>query len=316
MIKHCFKLIWNQKRKNFYIIIELFFLFTVLLISSVYLIDKYQLYNDGVGANIENRFFLRIISKDYTRTNLKENLVKLQQEIESLPDVEKMSYSQYSIPYIWSMCRSSMNYDSNYVGTVIREVDENFINVFDIEMITGENLKNDWVGADTPIIIDRKAAVALFEYPENAIGKKVNIDGGKKIIGVYDMLKRNEYEENYPSCFFLPDFKSAYEMDIVVKYREGTLPNLSVLSKLVFTYFDKELFDIRYASTMEAKKDNILAGTNIEIMMVSFVTVFLVLNIILGMIGIFGYKVKQRISEIGLRRAVGSSPEKLKYCYL
>ena len=38
---------------------------------------------------------------------------------------------------------------------------------------------------------------------------------------------------------------------------------------------------------------------------------FLVINIILGMIGILGYSIKKRKSELGLRRAVGSSAQKI-----
>ncbi len=73
MIRHSFKLIWNQKRKNAYIILELFFFFfVVLLFSSVYLIEKYELYSGGVGATIDDTFFsLRLITKDFSRGDYK-----------------------------------------------------------------------------------------------------------------------------------------------------------------------------------------------------------------------------------------------------
>jgi putative ABC transport system permease protein len=316
MILHSFKLIWNQKRKNAYIILELFFLFVVLLISSVYLIEKYELYTGGVGANIDDTFYMRLITKDFSKGDYKARLMDMQKEIESLPDVKMISYSRSAIPYIWSMSMSGMTYDSNNVVTVIREVDEQFDDVFEIEVLAGQWLENDWQGANTPIVIDIQAAESLFGDKENALGKIVSLDGENKVVGVYRMLKRNEYEENYPSCFLPANFTDMYAMDIVVKYKEGKIPNSSQLSKIVFSYFDKNIFDIRYASTMAAKKQNILAETHVEIVMFSFLAVFLIVNIILGMIGIFGYSVKRRKGEIGVRRALGSSSHKVQYLLL
>jgi putative ABC transport system permease protein len=62
---------------------------------------------------------------------------------------------------------------------------------------------------------------------------------------------------------------------------------------------------------MEAKKQFVNAETHIEVVMVGFFALFLIVNIVLGMIGIFGYSVKVRKSEMGIRRAVGSSSQKV-----
>lgn len=307
MIKHSFKLIWNQKRKNSYIILELFFLFIVLFLGSGYLIEKYEMYQGGVGANIEDAFYMRLITKDFSRGDYKAQLMNMQKEMESFPEVKMISYSENSIPYIWSMNMSGMRYDSTNVGTVMRFVDEQFDDVFEINMLAGKWLETEWQGANMPIVIDIQAAEKLFGSKEEAIHKTVRLYGDNIVVGVYEKLKRNEYEENYPSAFLPADFTNMYAMDIVVKYKKGQLANPSRLSKIVFSYFDKTQFDIRYASTMEAKRKDVVADTHIEIVMVSFVAIFLVVNIILGMIGIFGYSVKRRKGELGVRRAVGSS---------
>ncbi|MDP2235524.1 MAG: ABC transporter permease [Bacteroidales bacterium] len=307
MIKHSFKLIWNQKRKNAYIILELFLLFIVLLTGSIYLIEKYELYTGGVGANIEDTFFMGLMKKDFQRGDYAVVLKNMHRELESLPDVKKVSYSYQSIPYIWSMSSSSMNYDSNYITSVVRAVDENFANVFDLKIIAGSWLEDDYLGANPPIVVDVQVANKLFGTTENAIGKTVTFNGDKQVVGVFQMLKRNEYEENYPACFMPINTKSVYGIDIVLKYKQNTTPNPSQLAQIVHSYFDKNDFAIRYVSTLEAKKAQVNAATHIEIVMVSIFAVFLVINIVLGMIGIFGYNVKVRKSELGLRRAVGSS---------
>ncbi len=316
MIKHSFKLIWNQKKKNMYIVSELFLLFVVLLISSVYLIEKYELYTGGVGANIEDTFHLNMMKKDGKKDDFKDRLKNLHTDLESLSDVKKVSYSYFSIPYIWSMSNSYIKYDSLRCLSIIREVDENFAEVFGIKILAGHWLQNDYQGANPQIVVDIQVAEKLFGSVESAIDKVVEIIGKKQIVGVYQKLKRNEYEENYPSCFFLLDFTDMRGVDVVLKYREGKIVAPSQISKIIFNYFNKEEFNIRNASTMNAKKKEVNSGTQVEIVMVSFVAIFLVVNIILGMIGIFGYSVKRRKSELGLRRAVGSSSQKIHYLLL
>jgi putative ABC transport system permease protein len=311
MIIHSFKLIWNQKKKNAYIILELFILFIVLLVSSVYLIDKYNLYSGGVGANIEGTYYMRLTKKDYKEGNFQQLFRNLKKDLEDLPDVRYVSYSYSSIPYTWFMSMSGMKYDSNNVSTVIREVDEDFINVFEINLMAGNWFEDDYEGSHKPIIIDIQAAEELFGNAENSLQKIVDIDGDYEIIGVYEMLKRNEYEENYASCFMPIDLTSQYRADIVIKFAKGVSVNPSQLSKIVYSYFNEDEFAIRVATPMETIKNEILASTNIEIVMVSVFAIFLVINIILGMIGIFGYSVKRRKAEMGIRRAFGSSASKI-----
>jgi len=317
MIKHSFKIIWNQKKKNVYIISELFILFMVLLISSIYLIEKYELYTGGVGANIEDAFYLNLREKDGQRVDCKDKLKNMLIDLESLPDVKKVSYSYFSIPYIWSMSSSYVKYDTLKTSrAVIREADEHFAEVLGLNILAGHWLENDYEGANPQIVIDIQVAEKLFGSIDNAINKVVEIVGKKQVVGVYEKLKRNEYEENYPSCFFLLDQTNMMGVDVVLKCKDGKMVPPSQISKIIFSYFNKDSYAIRYASTMEAKKREVNSGKRVEIVMVSFVAVFLVINIILGMIGIFGYSVKRRKAELGLRRAVGSSAHKIHYLLL
>lgn len=311
MIKHSFKLIWNQKLKNTYIILELFFLFVILLMSSIYMLEKYELYAEGTGANIDNMFHMRINQKDFKRVDYVDRLSKLRAEIISDPIVEEVSYSYNAIPYIWSMNVNTSTYDSTYVGTVLRNVDENFGEAYNLKMLAGTWFEKDYLSANPPIVIDRLLAEGLFGSPENAINKTLENNGDKLVVGVYEMLKRNEYEDNRASLCSPMDFTKAYAVDMVVKYKEGELAKPSQLARIIHNYFSKDEFAIRYASTMDAKKQDVVAETNIEMTMVGFFAVFLIVNIILGMIGIFGYSVKRRTAEMGIRRAMGSSAQKL-----
>lgn len=193
----------------------------------------------------------------------------------------------------------------------MRRVDENFGDIFGIKMVAGRWFRDDYSTIDPPIVIDIQAAEKLFDTPENALNKTVEIDGKKHVVGVYQMMKRNEYEENFPSCFYPLNQKSLTGFQVVLKYKGTKIPNLARLQRIIHSYFNKNDYAIQAVSTMEARRAEVLSKTNIEIVMVSVFTVFLVVNIILGIIGIFGYNIKQRKSELGIRRAVGSPAQKI-----
>jgi len=316
MIKHSFKLIWNQKTKKFYIILELFILFIILLVGSVYLIQKYELYTGGVGANIEDVFYLRVSDKNFDKSNFKTPLRKIKKELEALPEIKTVSYSHFSIPYIWSMNSNYIKFDTLGVSTVIRKVDEDFGKVFNVNILAGKWFKDDYTGTNSPILIDIQVAKKLFGSAENAINKIVNFEDKKVVIGVYDMFKRNEYETNFPSSFLPIDQKNRSYIDIVIKYKPKANINSYQLSLIINKYFDNKQFIISDASTVSLKKENILEDKHMEILALCVFMIFLIINIILGMIGIFGYSVKQRRAELGIRRALGSSAKKLHFLLL
>jgi putative ABC transport system permease protein len=310
MIKHSFKLIWNQKKKNAWIILELFFLFLVLSISSLYLIEKYKAYNGGVGANVENVFYFNMKQKDYKTDNLEERLQLLRGDLLAIPGVTNVSYCRNSVPYIWSMSMLGASSDtsrSKRISTVERIGDEHFGDLLQLKIIAGKWYKDDYVDIHPPIVLDRKSAEHLYESIDNAIGKTIYLPNPHKVYGVYEFLKRNEYEKNYASFVRPLDQKSLSNVDIIVRFEEGAVMNTLAMSKTIHQHFNKEEYALRYASTMAYKKHNVLSETRVEIVMVVMVSIFLIVNIILGMVGIFGYGVKRRTAEIGVRRAMGAN---------
>jgi len=311
MIKHSFKLIWNQKTKKFYIIMELFVLFLILLVGSVYLIQKYKLYTGGVGVDIEDVFRLSIRSKNYEKSDFTLPLTNIKKELKAWPEIKTISFSYLAIPYLWCNSTNDVRYDSLSIRTSFRNVDENFGKVLGIKILEGKWFKDNYTSAHMPLLVDVLVAEKLFGTVKNALHKIVDFNGKREIVGIYSMYKRNEYGYNAPSSFIPIYQKNRSEVDIVIKFKHKAKINYQLLSNIINKYFDKNQFIITDASTLALKKDDIIKDRHMEIIVIFLFMIFLIINIILGMVGIFGYSVKQRRVELGIRRALGSSAKKL-----
>ena len=94
MIKHLFKLIWNKKKQNFLMIIEMFISFLVIFAVFSLLVFYYHNYKQPMGFDYENVWVVNysppenITSNDSAR--LFFNTVK--QMLRSMPEIKEITF--------------------------------------------------------------------------------------------------------------------------------------------------------------------------------------------------------------------------------
>ena len=64
MIKHLFKLIWNKKKQNFFLIIEMLISFLVIFAVFTLLVYFYQNYKKPIGFDYENVWAVKLFSSE------------------------------------------------------------------------------------------------------------------------------------------------------------------------------------------------------------------------------------------------------------
>lgn len=310
MIKSCFRNIWNDRKRNAYIIVELFILYIILAVSGLNIIDKLTTFYEGTGAEIDNIFYASLHRKDFQNLDTKDDFLSLRDQLMELPGVEDVSLNSDAIPHSWSMSMSRIQYDSLHRNSVvIRNGDENFGNIIRLNMLAGEWYADDFQGAYKPCVIDNMLSETFFNSPEDAVGKRIKYGDEFVISGVIEKLKRNDFEVNMPTVIFPITLDSVWGTEIMVRYEQGVLPDPEAISQTVYGVFSSDDHALRYTSTLDAKRAVINQETKNMLKLIGMVTGFLVLNILLGMIGIFGYNIKRRKEEIGIRRAIGASKQ-------
>nr|WP_320059351.1 FtsX-like permease family protein [uncultured Bacteroides sp.] len=334
MNKKLLKQIWNERRINVWLWVEL------LLVSVVlwYVVDTsyttLSTYFEPRGFDISNTYLINIDaltakSPDYidpsTRTiKPGEDLLQIVERLRHLPDVEAVSVSINSYPYNGSNSGFSARLDTMRVWGICREVTPDFLRVFRYEGANGESP-------------DQLAALLNennFIAGENLLTRDYGLKG-KDILGrsFYlndDTIKtwplvavthpvrygdfRSTYESRYIIILFdqntIADFNEVRvrQCEVCLRTHDNSAPGfidrLRAISNSQFRVGNLFLGDIQ---SMQNIRTMFQMDDMNELRNQAWGIGFLLLNIFLGLLGTFWFRTQQRRSEIALHISCGST---------
>jgi len=318
MIRHLFTLIWNRKKSNFLMITEIFFSFIVLfgvLSLAFYYFDNYQ---KPLGFKYDKVWVMSLRWNQEKPLEIKEIQGRLKQQLKSNAEVEALALASNNVPYTMSQMSGDFHQSNRKVQSDFFQVDKDFASVMQLNITEGR-----WFNAQdqnlkyTNIVITQALRNVLFK-DEPVIGKIVaGISGDEKnpknkIVGVIAAFKqRGEYSEDKPGFVeykYLEDAADSAGVPfntLLIRVKPGVTSAFE--EKLM-----KQASQIAKGWTLEIKTmDEMRISHNkislIPLIVFSVVCGFLILNVALGLFGVLWYSINRRISEIGLRRAIGAA---------
>lgn len=339
MIKHIFKIIWAERKTNLWIVIGLILVFTVLWFCNDYFTTMARRAVQPLGFDIENTYILEF----HTDPTMLENMMeearnrgedvdeddfleelsveygwKLYERVKGYKKIETVALSYFYYPYFsgGSWRNFLINKDSVFYGNGYRtaRVSPEYFELFGIELESGRLYS--WEDAESSVAI---VSGELFGKTEARDVKTLSddIDGRViEVVGSVSKMKSDEYS-TYECGIYMP-FERKYIADfydgisvICVRAKKGVSRETFVaefiddmadqLTAGPFSLIKvRPMEDVRreHIEWMEYKEDFIKMAV---------VTGFLLVNIFLGLIGIFWFRTRERRSEIGLRMAMGST---------
>ncbi|PIQ20236.1 MAG: hypothetical protein COW65_16230 [Cytophagales bacterium CG18_big_fil_WC_8_21_14_2_50_42_9] len=318
MIRHLFTLIWNRKKQNFLMITEIFFSFIVLfgvLSLAFYYFDNYQ---KPLGFKYDKVWVMSLRWNQEKPLEIKDIQGRLKQQLKSNAEVEDLALASNNVPYTRSQMSGDFHHRDRKVQSDFFQVDKDFASVMQLNITEGRWFtKQEQNSNYTNVVITQALRNALFK-DEPVIGKIVagmsgdNKNPKTRIIGVIEAYKqRGEYAEN------MPGFLEFKHLDNVADSAGTPFNNLLIRVKPgVTSAFEEKLMkqasQIAKGWTLEIKSMNEMRTSHnkvslIPLLIFSIVCGFLVLNVALGLFGVLWYNINRRISEIGLRRAIGAA---------
>ena len=338
MIKHILKIVWEQRRSNLLIWMELLLVTVFLWMVMDQLYGFYKLYKVPKGFNIENTYMVDIqmipgrelsgnASTDSLQKAYEEPFYAILEKIRHNANVEYASASVMSRPYngsnTWSMVNLEDKKKKNRKSqSYLRRVELDFFKVFRIPIAYGKSLSGVGNGE---IVLSKAIADSLFKANADAIGKQCSINGEKfTIVGVTSTYKYYDFSEETPTSYqqFAPSFKeslgSVYTPEICIRLKTNAPSDAAEkLQKELANIIDSPYY-IREIIPFDRLKDTYFTWTGeVKTMKMSAaIIIFFLINVLLGIVGTFWFRTEQRKNEIGLRMAIGSSARSLRGYFL
>lgn len=336
MIKHILTIIKNERKQNIGLWIELLIVSVFLwyIVDDVY-VTLYN-YNRPLGFDTEHTYIMHLgrlseNSPEYIQDIPAETAVghlrTALERIEQNPMIEAASISQNSSPHIGSNRSQSMYRDTiqTRYSVLNRTVTPNFFKVFKYRSTNGNTDELVQALERGELVLSIDVANELFTANESPVGKQVSFSKSDSAnlyrVGAISEIVRYDNFSNWNSYFarqmdneFLKMFtgewvgglefcvrvKPEQDHDFIRRFREEMTRQLRLGN-----YY---LGDIQSIPTNKKayQKDDIN-----DLKMRMFVILFLLINIFLGVTGIFWFRTQHRRSEIGLRISLGDTPRQV-----
>jgi putative ABC transport system permease protein len=319
MFRHLLKLIWKRKARNLMLSLEILLAFVIVFAIAAFATRNYQLYQLPTGLRYEDVWSVTVQTPDPHSKADAAVYDNFRRTLQAMPEIEQVAFASLS-PYIWANRRTTFRRPDGgaSVSSNMMDVSDDFFAVSGMTLVEGRWFSGaDDGAADTPVVLNRRAAHALFPG-ESAVGKVFSAGGVNakhaarlKVTGVVDDY-RSRGEFMSPVNVTLTRFKPGSGLPeargmkrILVKLKSGTPrlfeARLSQQLKLVrndWSYVIAPLADLRSA---------MLRTELVPLVVVSVIAAFLLVMVGFGLFGVLWQNTTQRIPEIGLRRAVGAS---------
>jgi len=331
MIRHLFKLVWNRKRTNALIILEIFFSFLVLFVVGtlgLYLWDNVQ---RPLGFSYE-RVLVATIDMEQSDDNTFDpaqvaTFERLLRETQSLAPVEAAA-GAIIVPYSLGGYNGSWKVNGRRVETEFNEVTIGFKETMGLHLLQGRWFqKGDEALPWRPVVLNAALAREVFGETD-PIGKrfgdpsKEGTEPERRVVGVVSEFRCNgelSGPGNYTFMFKRVGLGEAAAAggpgpgsslsrpprNLVVKVRPGTPVEFEEqLAKRLqavapaWSFVVKPLAQMR-ESSFRLRLTPLVAG--------AIVALFLMVMVGLGLIGVLWQNLLQRTREMGLRRAAGAS---------
>ena len=313
MLNHLLKLMWNKRRANGLIFLEILLAFVVLF--GVYAFGFYNLerYSSPLGFSYEHSLGVGFDIPDDMDSlavlNLQKRMVR---EVGEIPGVASVAMLGEINPFGSNTWSTGSDDNGFRVQTKMVFADEHFAETMELTFRDGRWFTEaDFADKYEPIVVNGKFIDEYYGHRESMIDSVILINGEKKIVGIVEDYKyQSNFAENEPLTFFTqreysPDVTNPFEQ-LVVRAEPGRTAEIEEPIYNLLTNLTKNPDVV----TWNMAQDRIKANRPVVIPLVILISIsaFLLINIALGLFGVLFTQISHRRAEIGLRKAMGATP--------
>jgi putative ABC transport system permease protein len=326
MLRHVFKMVWNRKKANVLVGVEIFFSFLVLigvLTMAVATLDnvRYPLgftTGDVWHVQIDQRFD----ESQHAPEDQHATVARLIEAAKAIPQVAEAAATQ-NLPYT-SMTMRDRAHPENGKETMFdfAQASDGLKDVLSLTVARGRWFSREDDGAPwIPTVVNAKMAKELFGN-EDPIGKEIPRERRKagdrseppkarKIVGVLAAYRvEGKYQTPRQYAFYRVDLRApqsgrSFPLDLAIRVRPGTPRSFeATLARALHAAAPDLNFGVDPLPELERTANReMLVPISVGFILCGFLR----LMVALGLTGVLWESVTRRTREIGVRRAVGAS---------
>lgn len=320
MIRHLFKMIWNKKKQNFLMIVEIFVSFLVLFAVFSLVVYNSKNYSRPIGMDYKNVWAISLNLESGRSDSMANYYEPISRLLKSFPEIENISWTGHNFPFSMSSSNNGLSRGKERLMADVHTTDDDYQKVIGAEMLEGRWFgKQDDGAAFKPLVINQVIKDKFFPN-ESPIGKSLDPDDKtqkERIVGVVNNFKDKDDFQSEDASFYRRVDKSDKDWHVSVVLIKLKNNQGAGFEEKIHKEMSKVMrganIEIEYLTKKLADKNKI---TLIPMIIFLIVCSFLVLNVSLGLFGILWYNINRRKGEIGLRRAVGASGRNISWQFI
>lgn len=320
MLKHIFKLFWNQKKTYVGMFVEQIIVFVVLLFCFIVMGEKGSLYFTTGMMDTKNTFTCYLFplpnAEHISFRELNEKMGHVVERVRKAPYVIAFGKSIAMVPY---MRPEEMNpfdsilVDNKKIKVILKIADEHIFKVFKPQLEEGEWLKNTLMeDGSFPAVITRQLRDEMGWC--QGVGRKIYFNGAEfSVVGVISGIKQEPLKPSYPTLIVpsCVDQENRW-VEYTARIKEGEADNFrNLMNKEFYKMLGDDNVELSFTDVEKWKKARV-QDDFMTLIGIAVPTAFLFIFAFIGTFGLFWLYSSKRKKEFALRIVVGSTPFGLK----
>ena len=311
MFKHLLKIMWNKRRVNALLFLEILLAFFILFAVFTFVTFSFDRYASPLGFAYEDALLVGVdLPDDLDSLGTLDLQERLMTELEAIPGVEAASFIGYVPPFSSNTWQNANNDNGFEISFKLFFADERMADVAELELSRGRWFSEEDKTAKYPPVVVNQAFLDAY-YPDGEmVDSLINIWELSRIVGV---VKHFKYYSNFAEqepLVFLSQRNRELPGDAFQAIWLRTTPGekMTIQETIYRTAVDlTKNTEVQVADLVEMRK-GANRPTLIPLIIVTLISSFLLINIGLGLFGVLFTQINRRRAEIGLRKAMGATP--------
>jgi len=322
MLSQALKLIWNRRRSNWLIIVEIAAAFAAAFVLLTMTVSYFSHFRRPLGFTYENVWAIELRATENAWDGAVQTVEDVLAALRGLPGVEA-AHRIMITPFSSSSWSAEYGADAaSLVVTPVNQATAEGLAALGVRLLEGR-----WFGPEDegrpymPVLVNRTFVERAFGPGVSPIGKNIYHDGGSspevRVVGVIEDFRQfGELAESVPYAIHTyavdsPFLRVWLPGSVFIKVAPGTP---AAFEERVFDTVKAivpEEWDVQIMP-WEERRRSLNARTLAPLKAGATLGAFLLLMVALGLIGVLWQDVVRRTEEIGLRRAVGAEARSIR----